>query len=177
MKTEQLDVEVRSLKMIRRQAKQSKPMIAIREYMMENMFCAPKGALGRLGGHLMSQDRQLPAWVIDLLDITPSDSVLEAGSGPGLGLELAGGVGLPDGVLDDVDALRRAFLFTNQAGDATQALLPVVAIIDEEREVASGLLSWQPLLRILHRYQAVLLHIAADKVPARLDQALDDAFT
>ncbi len=75
--------------MIRRQAKQSKPNIAIKEYIMENMFCAPKGTLGQLGGHLMSQDRQLPAWVIDLLEIVPSDSVLEVGSGPGLGLKLA----------------------------------------------------------------------------------------
>ncbi len=69
--------------------KQDKTHIAIREYMMENMFCAPKGALGRLGGHLMSQDHRLPAWVIELLEITPSDSVLEVGFGPGLGLELA----------------------------------------------------------------------------------------
>jgi len=56
---------------------------------MENMFCMPKGALGRLGGQLMSQDHWLPAWVLDLLEINPSDSVLEVGSGPGVGLELA----------------------------------------------------------------------------------------
>jgi ubiquinone/menaquinone biosynthesis C-methylase UbiE len=37
----------------------------------------------------MSQDRWLPAWVLELLEIYPSDSVLEVGSGPGVGLELA----------------------------------------------------------------------------------------
>ncbi len=75
--------------MIGKQVKHDKTHITIKEYMMENMFCAPKGVLGRLGGRLMSQDRRLPAWVIELLEITPSDSVLEVGFGPGLGLELA----------------------------------------------------------------------------------------
>jgi SAM-dependent methyltransferase len=75
--------------MIDKQAKQIIKKIAVNDYIMENMFCAPKGALGRLGGQLMSQDRWLPAWVLDLLEIHPSDSVLEVGSGPGLGLQLA----------------------------------------------------------------------------------------
>ena len=72
--------------MIDRQAKQIIKKIAVNDYIMENMFCAPKGALGRLGGQLMSQDRWLPVWVLDLLEIHPSDSVLEVGPGPGLGL-------------------------------------------------------------------------------------------
>lgn len=75
--------------MIEKQAKIINTRIAIRDYFMENMFCQPKGTLGRLGGQLMSQGRSLPAWVLDLLDINPSDSMLEVGSGPGLGLELA----------------------------------------------------------------------------------------
>src|SRR5918996_2771891 len=75
--------------MIDKQVKQIIHKIAVNDYIMENMFCAPKGALGRLGGQLMSQDRWLPAWVLDLLEINPSDSVLEVGSGPGVGLELA----------------------------------------------------------------------------------------
>jgi ubiquinone/menaquinone biosynthesis C-methylase UbiE len=75
--------------MISKQAKQNNTKIAIKDYMMENMFCMPKGALGQLGGQLMSRDRWLPAWVLDLLEINPSDSVLEVGSGPGVGLELA----------------------------------------------------------------------------------------
>jgi ubiquinone/menaquinone biosynthesis C-methylase UbiE len=75
--------------MISKQIKQSNIEVAMKEYIMENMFCMPKGVLGRLGGQLMSQDRSLPAWVLDLLEINPSDSVLEVGSGPGVGLELA----------------------------------------------------------------------------------------
>jgi ubiquinone/menaquinone biosynthesis C-methylase UbiE len=75
--------------MIEKQVKHIVKKIAVNDYIMENMFCAPKGALGRLGGQLMSQDRWLPAWVLDLLEVHPSDSVLEVGSGPGVGLHLA----------------------------------------------------------------------------------------
>jgi ubiquinone/menaquinone biosynthesis C-methylase UbiE len=75
--------------MIDKQVKQIVKKIAVNDYIMENMFCAPKGALGRLGGQLMSQDRWLPAWVLDLLEVSLSDSVLEVGSGPGVGLEQA----------------------------------------------------------------------------------------
>jgi ubiquinone/menaquinone biosynthesis C-methylase UbiE len=75
--------------MIQKQVKHIVKRIAANDSIMENMFCAPKGALGRLGGQLMSQDRWLPVWVLDLLKINPADSVLEVGSGPGLGLQLA----------------------------------------------------------------------------------------
>src|SRR6266508_3569020 len=75
--------------MIEKQVKQIIHKITVNDYIMENMFCAPKGALGRLGGKLMSQDHWLPAWVLDLLEINPYDSVLEVGSGPGVGLGLA----------------------------------------------------------------------------------------
>ena len=75
--------------MISKQAKKNNAKIDLQGYVMENMFCVPKGALGRLGGHLMSHDRQMPTWVVELLDINPSDTVLEVGSGPGVGLELA----------------------------------------------------------------------------------------
>lgn len=75
--------------MIDKQVKHIIHKIAVNDYIMENMFCAPKGALGRLGGQLMSQDRWLPAWVLDLLEVNASDSVLEIGSGPGVGLQLA----------------------------------------------------------------------------------------
>jgi ubiquinone/menaquinone biosynthesis C-methylase UbiE len=75
--------------MISKQIKQTNTKVGMKDYVMENMFCMPKGALGQLGGQLMSQDRWLPAWVLDLLEINPSDSVLEVGSGPGVGLELA----------------------------------------------------------------------------------------
>jgi len=69
--------------------KQTQTKLTVREYVMENMFCLPQGMLGRFGGRLMSLDRGLPAWVLDILEVDPSDSVLEVGSGPGVGLELA----------------------------------------------------------------------------------------
>lgn len=75
--------------MIDKQVRRIVKKIAVNNYIMENMFCAPKGTLGRLGGQLMSRDRWLPTWVLDLLEIHPSDSVLEIGPGPGLGLQLA----------------------------------------------------------------------------------------
>jgi hypothetical protein len=40
--------------MIEKRVKQIVNKIAVNDYIMENMFCAPKGALGRLGGKLMS---------------------------------------------------------------------------------------------------------------------------
>jgi ubiquinone/menaquinone biosynthesis C-methylase UbiE len=64
-------------------------MASIRDQLMENAFCRPQGVVGRLGGRLMSLDHDLPAWVVELLKVEPSDSVLEVGSGPGVGLALA----------------------------------------------------------------------------------------
>jgi ubiquinone/menaquinone biosynthesis C-methylase UbiE len=53
------------------------------------MFGCPQGILGRLGGIIMARSNQpCAAWVIDLLDIQPHDSVLEVGFGPGVGLQL-----------------------------------------------------------------------------------------
>lgn len=75
--------------MISEQNEQFKTNSNIRERLMENTFCLPQGMLGRLGGWLMSLDRGLPAWVLDLLEIAPADAVLEVGSGPGVGMELA----------------------------------------------------------------------------------------
>lgn len=53
------------------------------------MFGRPKGGLGRLGGFLMARmNRKVAAWAIDLLNVHPSDRVLEVGFGPGVGIEL-----------------------------------------------------------------------------------------
>ena len=47
----------------------------------------PGGILGRLVGPSMNLvNRQLNNWTIDLLDIKPTDHVLELGFGPGLGI-------------------------------------------------------------------------------------------
>jgi ubiquinone/menaquinone biosynthesis C-methylase UbiE len=48
-------------------------------------FGRPQGVLGRLGGIIMARTNEgCGAWVTDLLDIRPNDSVLEVGFGPGV---------------------------------------------------------------------------------------------
>jgi SAM-dependent methyltransferase len=52
-------------------------------------FGRPEGVPGRLGGIIMARTNQkCAAWVVELLDIQPDDKVLEAGCGPGVGIEL-----------------------------------------------------------------------------------------
>jgi hypothetical protein len=49
------------------------------------MFGRPQGVLGRLGGIIMAHTNEdCGAWVTELLEIGPNDSVLEVGFGPGL---------------------------------------------------------------------------------------------
>jgi ubiquinone/menaquinone biosynthesis C-methylase UbiE len=49
-----------------------------------HMFGRPRGLLGRLGGIIMARmNEDCGAWVTDLLEIGPRDSVLEVGFGPG----------------------------------------------------------------------------------------------
>ena len=44
-----------------------------------------QGTLGRLGGVIMARmNADCGAWVIDLLEVTPFDRVLEVGFGPGV---------------------------------------------------------------------------------------------
>jgi ubiquinone/menaquinone biosynthesis C-methylase UbiE len=63
--------------------------MSLKKKFMKRAFCMPEGLTGRIGGRLMSLDRELPAWVLDQLELTPSDSLLEIGAGPGVGVELA----------------------------------------------------------------------------------------
>ena len=51
------------------------------------MFGHPRGALGRLGGHIMARaNRDMANWAVGLLDIQPSDTILEVGFGPGVAI-------------------------------------------------------------------------------------------
>src|ERR1700679_1934745 len=75
------------------------------------------------------------------------------------------------------DALRRALFFTNLARHTSQALLPVVAVIDEERKVPRRLRLRQPFLRKLNGGQPVLADVAAKEILSRLRQPLQDTFT
>jgi ubiquinone/menaquinone biosynthesis C-methylase UbiE len=52
-------------------------------------FGCPTGVLGRLGGMIMARtNRWMARRTIELLDVQPSDRVLEIGCGPGVGIEL-----------------------------------------------------------------------------------------
>jgi len=49
------------------------------------MFGRPQGALGRLGGIIMARtNAECGAWATELLEILPTESVLEIGFGPGI---------------------------------------------------------------------------------------------
>ena len=48
-------------------------------------FGRPRGVLGRLGERIMARaNADCGAWVSDLLEVRPNDSVLEVGFGPGV---------------------------------------------------------------------------------------------
>jgi len=54
-------------------------------------FGNPKGPLGRVAGFIMSHrssNRERIAWAVSLLDVSPEDSVLEIGFGPGVGIRM-----------------------------------------------------------------------------------------
>ncbi len=53
-------------------------------------YGCPKGVVGRIAGEVMvSQHRPETAWTLHLLDIQPTDTVLEVGFGAGQGIKLA----------------------------------------------------------------------------------------
>ncbi len=49
----------------------------------------PHGLLGRLGGAVMARIyRPYAAWIVDVLDVQPRDTVLDVGFGPGTAVQL-----------------------------------------------------------------------------------------
>lgn len=77
-----------------------------------NPFVLPSGWFGRLAGWWMARsNRPLAAWAIAGLDLQPSDRLLDIGSGPGVGLDLAARrlpAGLAVGVDPSADMHRQA---------------------------------------------------------------------
>jgi ubiquinone/menaquinone biosynthesis C-methylase UbiE len=73
-------------------------------------FSGPSGLLGRIAGRLMARmNGPVNAWVVDLLELSPRDRVLEVGFGPGLAVERIAartGEGLVVGV-DHSELMRR----------------------------------------------------------------------
>jgi ubiquinone/menaquinone biosynthesis C-methylase UbiE len=76
------------------------------ERILMRMFGRPTGALGRLGGIIMARtNAAFASSVIGLLDVQPSDKVLEVGFGPGVGIQLLAG-SAPAGRVAGVDYSR-----------------------------------------------------------------------
>jgi SAM-dependent methyltransferase len=70
-----------------------------------SQFHRPTGLLGRLAGEIMTRrasNRARNAWAVGLLEIRPTDHVLEIGYGPGLAIELAARAA-PNGMVVGVD--------------------------------------------------------------------------
>src|SRR5437762_9984592 len=82
-------------------------------------------------------------------------------------LRFAHVIGLLVVALDDVDALRRAFLLADFARHAAQARILIVPVVNQERKISIIFRKWTALLRVLHRDQALLIEITSDKVSCR----------
>ena len=60
------------------------------ESLFDRMFSYPSGLQGRIGAALMVRmNASVAADVVELLEIEPTDSILEIGFGPGVGIEYA----------------------------------------------------------------------------------------
>jgi ubiquinone/menaquinone biosynthesis C-methylase UbiE len=59
--------------------------MSVTRNILMHMFGRPQGVLGRLGGIIMTRtNKGCGAWVTELLDVGPNDTVLEVGFGPGV---------------------------------------------------------------------------------------------
>ena len=59
--------------------------MSIMRAILMRMFGRPRGALGRLGGLVMARmNADCGAWVVELLEVGPTDRMLEVGFGPGV---------------------------------------------------------------------------------------------
>ncbi|WP_228546440.1 class I SAM-dependent methyltransferase [Halegenticoccus tardaugens] len=64
--------------------------MALTDWLLDRAFGNPRGILGNVGGRVMARTNDDAArWVVSLLDLAPTDRVLEVGFGPGVGIELA----------------------------------------------------------------------------------------
>src|SRR6185503_12282866 len=88
-------------------------------------------------------------------------------------LRFAHVIGLFVVALNDVDALRRAFLLANFARHAAQPRVRIVPIENENRKIPVIFGKRTALFGVLHRSQALLLEITSDEVPCRDGHSLE----
>lgn len=63
--------------------------MSLKDRLLLRMFGRPQGLLGRLGGRILARgNRKFAEEVIAMLDIGPSERILEVGFGPGVAIEL-----------------------------------------------------------------------------------------
>src|SRR5262245_51462780 len=93
----------------------------------------------------------------------------------GVKLRFADVIGLFVVALDDVNALRRTFFLANLARHTAQTGMWIVTVENEKWEVTIILRQRSPLLRILHRDQALLLEVTSNEVPRRNGHSLEYA--
>src|SRR6266496_1274807 len=75
----------------RRQAGDEKKqdLMSVVKSILMRAFGRPQGTLGKIGGCIMARmNQKMGGLAIDLLDVQPSNKVLEVGFGPGVGIEL-----------------------------------------------------------------------------------------
>ena len=66
-------------------ARNARPSVSVMRNILMRMFGRPQGALRRLGGVIMARmNADCGAWVCGLLEVGPTDRVLEVGFGPGV---------------------------------------------------------------------------------------------
>jgi len=104
-------------------------------------FGRPQGWLGRVGGVVMARmNTDRSAWVTDLLDIRPTDGILEVGFGPGVVIAQLLQL-VPDGSVAGVDPspemLAQAQRRTGSAAAAVD--LPQVGRVDLREGTAASL--------------------------------------
>jgi ubiquinone/menaquinone biosynthesis C-methylase UbiE len=81
-----------------------------------SQFGHPTGLLGHLVGRIMaSSNRERIEWAVGLLDLRPSDKVLEVGFGPGLAIEMAAKTAVISGI-DPSDVMLKQASQRNREG-------------------------------------------------------------
>ncbi len=74
------------------------------KWLLRRAFAEPRGVLGRIGGRVMARTNDdAVRRTLSLLDVRPTDRVLEVGFGPGVGIERASAAA-SEGFVAGVDA-------------------------------------------------------------------------